>query len=95
MVESKRRPANEVSILPSEYDMTSEVDDSEEEFDPKGMEEYKLICYFVNDCFKDNQKAIFEQHDDSTKGHLKPLFIQAKVRFVLTKCWSTVVMLSI
>jgi len=27
--------------------MVSEVEDSEEEFDPKDMEEYKPICYFV------------------------------------------------
>jgi len=31
---------NVVSILPTEYDMVSEVEDSEE-FDPKDMEEYK------------------------------------------------------
>jgi len=51
---------NLVSILPAEYDMIYEVDDSEEEFDPKGMWEYKLMCYFMNDGSKDNQKAIFE-----------------------------------
>jgi len=38
---------NVVSILPIEYDMVSEFDDSEEEFDPKDMEEYKPMCYFV------------------------------------------------
>jgi len=32
---------NVVSILPAEYDMVSEVDDLEEEFDLKDMEEYK------------------------------------------------------
>jgi hypothetical protein len=69
-----------VSILPVEYDMVSEVDDSEGEFDPKDMEEYKPMCYFVtNDCSEGNRKAIFEQPDDSMKNHLKPLFIQAKV----------------
>ena len=45
---------NLVSILPAEYDMISEVDDSEEEFDPKGMGEYKPMCYFVNDGSEDN-----------------------------------------
>jgi len=58
----------------------SEVDDFEEEFDPKDMEEYKPMCYFVtDDGFESNRKAIFEQPDDSMKNHLKPLFIQAKV----------------
>jgi hypothetical protein len=60
--------------------MVSEVDDSEEGFDPKDMKEYKPMCYFVtNDGSEGNRKAIFEQPDDSTKDHLKPLFIQAKV----------------
>ena len=71
---------NVVSILPAEYDMVSEVDDSEEEFDPKDMEEYKPMCYIVtNDGSESNRKAIFEQPDDSMKSHLKPLFIEAKV----------------
>ena len=56
---------NLVCILPAEYDMISEFDDLEEEFDPKDMEEYKLMCYFVNNGFEDNRKAIFEQPDDS------------------------------
>jgi len=59
--------------------MISEVDDSEEEFDPKDMGEYKPMCYFVNDGSEDNQKAILEQPDDSMRSHLKPLFIQVKV----------------
>ena len=59
--------------------MISEVDDSEEEFDPKDMGEYKPMCYFVNDGSEDNQKAILEQPDDSMRSHLKPLFIQDKV----------------
>jgi len=71
---------NVVSILPTEYDMVSEVDDSEEEFDPKDMGEYKPMCYFVtNDGFENNRKAIFNQPDDLLKNHLKPLLIQAKV----------------
>jgi hypothetical protein len=70
---------NLASILPAEYDMISEVDDSEEEFDPKDMREYKPMCYFVNNSSEDNRKAIFEQPDDSMKSHLKPLFIKAKV----------------
>jgi len=71
---------NVVSIIPAEYDMVSEVDDSEEEFDPKDMKEYKPMCYFVtNDDSEGNRKTIFEQPDDSMENHLKPLFIQAKV----------------
>jgi len=71
---------NMVSIFPAEYDMVSEVEDSEEEFDPKDMEEYKLMCFFVtNNGSKEDQKAIFEKPDDSMKNHLKPLFIQARV----------------
>jgi len=71
---------NVVSIFPAEYDMVSEVEDSKEEFDPKEMEEYKTMCYFVtNNGSEDDQKAIFEKIDDSMKTHLKPLFIQAKV----------------
>ena len=69
---------NLVSILPVEYDMISEVDDLEEESDLKDMGEYNPMCYFVNDGSEDNQKAIFEQLDDSMRNHLKPLFIQAK-----------------
>jgi len=67
---------NLVSILPAEYDMISEVDDSEEEFDLKDIGENKTMYYFMNDGSGNNQKAIFEQPDDSMKSHLKPLFIQ-------------------
>ena len=38
---------NIVSILPAEYDMVSEVDDSEEEFDPQGhggIQTHVLFC---------------------------------------------------
>jgi hypothetical protein len=59
--------------------MISKVDDSEEEFNPKDVEEYKPMCYFVNDGSEDNRRAIFVQPKDSMKSHLKPLFIQAKV----------------
>ena len=60
--------------------MVSEVEDSEEEFDPKDMEEYKPICYFVTHSGSwDERKVIFEKPNDLAKNHLKPLFIQAKV----------------
>jgi len=70
---------NLVSILLAEDDMVSEVDDSEEEFDPKDMEEYKPMCYFVNDGSENDRKVMFEQPNDSMKNLLKPLFIQTKV----------------
>ena len=71
---------NVVSILPAEYDMVFEVEDSREEFDPKDMEEYKPMCYFVkNNGSEEDRKAIFEKPDDLMKNHLNPLFIQAKV----------------
>jgi len=71
---------NVASILPAEYDMVSEVDDSEEDFDPKDMEKYQPMCYYVmDDGCESEQKAIFEKPDSSMKNHLKPLFIQAKV----------------
>ncbi|KEH38130.1 hypothetical protein MTR_2g461810 [Medicago truncatula] len=60
---------NLVSILPAEYDMISEVDVANEEFEAKAWE--------------NNRKAIFEQLDDSMKSHLKPLFIQSKVDEVI------------
>jgi len=60
--------------------MVSEGDDSEEEFVPNDIEEYKLMCYFVTkDGSEGNRKVIFEQPDDLMKNHFKPLFIQAKV----------------
>jgi len=50
-----------VSILPAEYDMVSEVEDSEEDFDPKDMEKYQPMCYYVtNDGCESEQKATFE-----------------------------------
>ena len=71
---------NAVSILPAEYDMVSDVEDSEEKFDPKDMEEYKPMCYFLkNNGSEEDRKTIFEKPDDSMKNHLKPLFIQARV----------------
>ena len=67
---------NVVSILPAEYDMVSEVEDLEEEFDLKDMEEYKLLCYFVaNNGSEDEQKAIFKKPGDSTKCWSKVLLL--------------------
>jgi len=69
-----------VSILPAEYDVISEVDDSKEDFDPKDMEKYQPMCYYVtNDGCENEQKATFEKPDSFMKKHYKLLFIQAKV----------------
>jgi len=71
---------NVVSILPAEYDVVSEVEESKDDFNPEGMEKYRPMCYYVTNygCV-DEQKTMFEKLDDSMKSHLKPLFIQAKV----------------
>jgi len=38
---------NMVYILPAEYDVVSEVEESEEDYNPKDMEKYKSICCYV------------------------------------------------
>lgn len=70
---------NMVSVLPREYDQVMEVEE------PKGMAEmdmarHKPVCYYImnNDCVED-QNVFFERPDESTKSHLKPLFIRGKV----------------
>ena len=68
------------SILPAEYDVVSEIEESEDDFNLEDIEKYKFMCYYVtNYGCGDEQKAIFEKPNGSMKGHLKPLFIQAKV----------------
>jgi len=71
---------NVVSIQPTEYDVVSEVEESEEDYNPEDMEKYKSMCCFVTDYgWGDQQKAIFEKPNGSMRGHLEPLFIHAKV----------------
>jgi len=63
---------NVVSILPAEYDMVYEGEDSEEEFDPNDMEEYKPTWYFkTNNGSGDEKKATFVKPEDSMKNHFK------------------------
>jgi len=51
---------NVVSILPAEYDVLSEVEESEDDFNLKDMEKYKSMrCYVTNYCCGDEQKVIF------------------------------------
>eukprot|EP00256_Glycine_max_P062132 XP_014631525.1 uncharacterized protein LOC106798860 [Glycine max] len=72
-----------VSILPSEYDVQSEVTEIECEFDHFDMADPKPVCYYVmnNGCVEE-QLAYFEKPDFRMKSHLKPLFIRAKVENV-------------
>ncbi|KAK2436375.1 hypothetical protein QL285_021373 [Trifolium repens] len=72
-----------VSILPSEYDVQTEVTELETDFDQLEMADPKPICYYVmnNDCIEE-QQATFERPDLGMKNHLKPLFIRAKVEGV-------------
>ncbi|KAK2422316.1 hypothetical protein QL285_032860 [Trifolium repens] len=72
-----------VSILPSEYDVQSEVTELEVDFDQLEMADPKPICYYVmNNGCTEEQQATFERPDLGMKNHLKPLFIRAKVEGV-------------
>jgi len=53
---------NVVSILPAKYDVVSEIEDTEEDFDSKDMANYKPIWYYVmnNGCVEE-QHAMFER----------------------------------
>jgi hypothetical protein len=70
---------NVVSVLPSEYDIVSEVEDSYEYIDPEDMANHKPMCYYVTNfgCVED-QEVVLENLDGSMNSHLKPLFILAK-----------------
>ncbi|WJX34091.1 hypothetical protein P8452_22239 [Trifolium repens] len=72
-----------VSILPSEYDVQTEITELETDFDQLEMADPKPICYYVmnNGCIEE-QQATFERPDLGMKNHLKPLFIRAKVEEV-------------
>ncbi|WJX39866.1 hypothetical protein P8452_27373 [Trifolium repens] len=72
-----------VSILPSKYDVQSEVTELETDFDQLSMADPKPKCYYVlnNGCIEE-QQATFERPDLGMKNHLKPLFIRAKVEGV-------------
>ncbi|WJX46260.1 hypothetical protein P8452_33079 [Trifolium repens] len=72
-----------VSIIPSEYDVQTEITELETDFDQLEMADPKPICYYVmnNGCIEE-QQATFERPDLGMKNHLKPLFIRAKVEGV-------------
>ena len=70
--------SNVVSIVPVEYDITSEISEVEDDFIEE-MANHKPLCYYVmnNGCVE-NQHAVFEKPDFQMMHHLKPLFIQVK-----------------
>ena len=49
---------NVVSILPAQYDVVYEVEESEDDFDLEDMEKYRPMCYYATNygCV-DEQKA--------------------------------------
>lgn len=65
-----------VSILPIEYDVTED-----EEYFTEEMVAHKPMCYYVmnNGCVE-RQHAMFQRPDYHMNSHLKPLFIQAKIK---------------
>ena len=69
-------------MLPIEYDVPSEVRDVESDFTEE-MAIHRPLCYYVmnNGCVED-QHALFERPVVSTRLHLRPLFIQAKINGV-------------
>jgi hypothetical protein len=73
---------NVVSVLPVEYNVSSEVDEVERDF-TKEMAIHKPLCYYVmnSGCVED-QHGVFKRPDVSMTHHLKPLFIQAKINGV-------------
>ena len=73
---------NFVSILPVEYDVTSEINDVEIDFTEE-MANHKPLCYYVmKDGCIENQHAIFEKPGYTMNHHLNPIFIQAKINGV-------------
>lgn len=69
-----------ISILPAEYDMVSEVSETEEDFMPDEIFGGKPLCYYVmNNGVVEEQKAMFKRPSPWMMYHLKPLFIRAKV----------------
>jgi hypothetical protein len=74
---------NVVSILPLEYDVPTEINEVEEDFEALELADHKSVCYYVmeNGCVE-AQNDVFERPDIGMKNHLKALFIRAKVNNV-------------
>lgn len=69
-----------ISMLPSEYDMVSEVSETKGDFVPDKTDGGKPLCYYVmNSGMVEEQKAMFERPGPEKMYHLKPLFIREKV----------------
>jgi hypothetical protein len=67
-----------VSILPSEFDVKSEVTELKEDFNQLNLANPKPMCYYVmNNGYIEEQQASFEKPNFGMKNHLKPLFIRA------------------
>ncbi|KEH19815.1 hypothetical protein MTR_8g468860 [Medicago truncatula] len=71
-----------LSILPVEYDVTSEITKDKGDFTEE-MTVHKPLCYYVmdNGCVEGEQ-AMFKKPNHHMKSHLKPMFIQAKINNV-------------
>jgi hypothetical protein len=65
-------PVNVVSILPLEYDVPTEINEVEEDFEALELADHKSVCYYVmeNGCVE-AQNAVFERPDIGMKNHLK------------------------
>lgn len=71
---------NNDDIYGDEYDMVSEVSETEGDFIPEETDGGKPLCYYVmNSGVVEEQKAMFERPIPGMMYHLKPLFIRAKV----------------
>lgn len=70
---------NLVSILPAEYDIVSEIKDTNDDLNPEDIANHMAMCYYVTNygCVEE-QQVMFENPNGSMKSHLKPLFIQAR-----------------
>ncbi|XP_050876224.1 uncharacterized protein LOC127079917 [Lathyrus oleraceus] len=69
-----------VSVFPVEYNMVSEVSETEEDFMPDETVGGKPLCYYImNNGVVEEQKSMFERPSPGMMYYLKPLFIRAKV----------------
>lgn len=74
---------NIVSILPIKF---NQITKGTKEYDDCFSEEignHKPICYYVmnNGCVEE-EKFVFDRHDEGMKQHLKPFFIWTKIDIV-------------
>lgn len=69
-----------VSVFPVEYDMVSEVSETEGDCVPNETDGGKPLCYYVmNSSMVEEHKVMFERRNPGMMYHLKSLFIRAKV----------------